>query len=70
MALSVMRRSLARMKTGDYVLIYRDPVTKLVPEGRAILVEKLPCSPHHVARLEVWLVKMHTGEEKICYISK
>jgi len=69
-ALSLMLRSLERMKTGDSVLIYRDPVTKIVPEGRAILVEKLPGSPHHVAHLEVWLVKMDTGEEKICYISK
>ncbi|MBW1716535.1 MAG: hypothetical protein JRJ77_12050 [Deltaproteobacteria bacterium] len=57
------------MKTGDDVFIYRDPVTKIVLEGKAILVEKLPCSPHHVEHLEVWLVKMDTGEEKICYIS-
>jgi hypothetical protein len=69
-ALSLMLRSLERMKTGDSVLIYRDPVTKIVPDGRAILVEKLPGSPHHVAHLEVWLVKMDTGEEKICYITK
>jgi hypothetical protein len=68
--LSVMLRSLEGMKSGDHVLIYRDPVTKLVPEGKAVLVEKLPGSPHHVAYLEVWLVKMNTGEEKICYITK
>jgi hypothetical protein len=70
MALPLMLRSLKRMKTGDYVLIYRDPITKIVPEGKAILVEKLPGSPHHVPDLEVWLVKMDTGEEKIRYITK
>ena len=70
MALSLMLRSLEKMKTGDYVFIYRDPVTKIVPEGKAFLVEKLPGSPHHVAHLEVWFVKMDTGEEKICYISE
>jgi hypothetical protein len=58
------------MEIGDHVTVYRDPVTKIVPEGDATLVEKLPSNPHHVSYLEVWLVKMDTGEEKICYISK
>ena len=55
---------------GDHVTVYRDPVTKIVPEGDATLIDKLPSNPHHVSYLEVWLVKMDTGEEKICYISK
>jgi hypothetical protein len=55
---------------GDHVTVYRDPVTKIVPEGDATLVKKLPGNPHHVSRLEVWLVKMDSGVEKICYISK
>ena len=55
---------------GDHVTVYRDPVTKIVPEGDATLVKKLPGNPHHVSQLEVWLVKMGSGEEKICYISK
>jgi hypothetical protein len=58
------------MEVGDHVTVYRDPVTKIVAEGDATLVEKIPGNPHHVSYLEVWLVKMNTGEEKICYISK
>ena len=55
---------------GDHVTVYRDPVTKIVPEGDATLVKKLPSNPHHVSRLEVWLVRMDSGEEEIRYISK
>jgi hypothetical protein len=57
------------LKAGERVVVYRDPVTKIVPEGRATLMERLPANPHHVEELEVWLVKMDTGEEKICYLS-
>jgi len=63
-------RSTAMTEIGDHVTVYRDPVTKIVPDGDATLVKKLPSNPHHVSRLEVWLVKMDNGEEKICYISK
>ena len=58
------------MESGDHITIYKDPVTKTQPEGRATLVEKLPSNPHHVEYLEVWYVTMDTGEDKVCYISK
>ena len=57
------------MKSGDHITIYKDPVTKILPEGSAILIEKLPSNSHHVEYLEVWYVTMDTGEEKACYIS-
>lgn len=68
-AFPYLSHSEAEMKAGDRVVIYRDPVTKILPEGPAILIERLPGNPHHVEELEVWLVKMETGEERVCYLS-
>jgi hypothetical protein len=58
------------MESGDHITIYKDPVTKTQLEGMATLVERLPSNPHHVGYVEVWYVRMDTGETKACYISK
>jgi mRNA deadenylase 3'-5' endonuclease subunit Ccr4 len=40
------------MKTGDYLLIYQDPVTKKKPEGTAQLLKKI----REDDDFETWLV--------------
>lgn len=51
---------------GNEVIIYEDPLTEKIPEGKAILIKHKRVYRSLRSGLEYWWVQFH-GENKLCF---
>ncbi len=51
------------MKVGDIVTVYEDPITRMKPEGKARLVEKIRGVRLWFTPLERWKVRFLSDED-------